>query len=89
MAEYPAVDRKRRPTHPGELVRLTLENLRVSTRSAALAMRLPPAGLASIMAETGAVTPEIAERLGVYFGNGSEIWLRLQADCDRWHARHG
>jgi antitoxin HigA-1 len=30
--------------------------------------------------------PDVAARLGKAFGNGAEIWLRMQAAHDAWHA---
>ncbi|MGH6935561.1 MAG: HigA family addiction module antitoxin, partial [Methylocella sp.] len=32
------------------------------------------------------VTPAVAVRLGKLFGNGAEIWLRMQQAYDLWHA---
>jgi addiction module HigA family antidote len=33
------------------------------------------------------VTPEMALRLGTFFGNGAELWLGMQHDFDLWRAR--
>jgi antitoxin HigA-1 len=30
--------------------------------------------------------PEMAVRLGRFCGNGPELWLRIQATYDLWHA---
>lgn len=87
MAEYKAGPRKRAPTHPGAIVKTTLERLHVSVRAAALAIGVTPAALHNIVDEKSAVSPEMAIRLGAYFGNGAEIWAGLQTDYDLWHAR--
>jgi addiction module HigA family antidote len=33
------------------------------------------------------VTPDMAVRLGKFCGNGPDLWLRLQATYDLWHAK--
>jgi addiction module HigA family antidote len=40
-----------------------------------------------ILAETAPITAEMALRLGKFCGNGPELWLRMQASHDLWHAR--
>jgi len=40
-----------------------------------------------ILAETAPITPEMALRIGKFCGNGPDLWLRMQATCDLWHAR--
>ena len=35
----------------------------------------------------GAVTAELATRLGIYYGNGPELWLNMQSAFDLWHAQ--
>ena len=46
----------------------------------------PGAVLYDILAERKPVSPTVAARLGKLLGNGPEIWLRLQAGYDAWHA---
>lgn len=40
--------------------------------------------LHAILAETAAVTPEMAARLGKLCGNGPRLWLSLQQARDLW-----
>jgi addiction module HigA family antidote len=40
-----------------------------------------------ILAETAPITPEMALRLEKFCGNGPDLWLRMQATYDLWHAR--
>ncbi|MHA1553106.1 MAG: HigA family addiction module antitoxin, partial [Alphaproteobacteria bacterium] len=42
--------------------------------------------LHKIMAEKAPVSPEMALRLGKFFGDGPRIWLRLQEAVDLWDA---
>ena len=83
----PAGVRKRPPSHPGAAVADILDDQRVSLRTAAKAIGVSPNGLSKVMTGKGPVTPAMALRFGVYFGNGPELWLNLQQDYDLWHAR--
>jgi antitoxin HigA-1 len=38
------------------------------------------------MGATHAISPEMAVRLGKFCGNGPDLWLRMQAAYDLWHA---
>jgi len=87
VAEYPAGERRREPTHPGRIVASTLDNLRLSVRAGATAIGVTPTALNNVIAGKSAVTAEMALRLGTWLGNGPELWLGLQADHDLWRAR--
>lgn len=43
--------------------------------------------LHAILAEKKPVTPKVAVLLGTLFGDGPEIWVRMQAAYDTWHAQ--
>lgn len=76
------------PTHPGEILREDVipATGRSKTEIARL-LNLSRQALYEIMAERQGVTPQIAARLGRLFGNGPELWLRLQQDYDLWHVQ--
>ncbi|MDE2184380.1 MAG: HigA family addiction module antidote protein [Alphaproteobacteria bacterium] len=88
MAEYVA---KRNPSmvpmHPGVLVTEAVESLRMPVTKVADAIGISRQHLYAIMNERKPVTPEVATRLGKAFGNGPELWIRLQVAYDLWHAR--
>jgi addiction module HigA family antidote len=42
--------------------------------------------LHNILAEKSSISPEMALRLGKLFGNGPQIWLRMQQAVDLWKA---
>ena len=42
--------------------------------------------LHDILAERKPVSAEVAVRLAAAFGDGPEVWLRMQAAYDAWHA---
>lgn len=88
MAEYPVRRRpRRRPTHPGEVLREdVLPAMRVSVSAAARELRVSRQALHAILAAKAAVTPEMAVRLGKFCGNGPGLWLRMQQARDLWEA---
>jgi addiction module HigA family antidote len=87
MAETKAGSIRRRPTHPGAIVGANLEELNMSVNAAALAIGVTRAALGNLVAQRAAVSPEMALRLGKFFDNGPELWIRMQADVDLWDAK--
>ena len=80
--------RKRKPNHPGKLLReVVLPAMRVSIAQAAREIGVSRQQLHKILAEERAVTAEMAARLGKYCGNGPELWLNMQSAYDLWHAQ--
>jgi len=81
--------RQRPPTHPGEILREdVVPALGVSISEFADAIRVTRQTLHRILAGRASVTPDMAVRLGVYCGNGPDIWLRMQQAYDLWHAQN-
>jgi addiction module HigA family antidote len=87
MAEYPAKRNPSRcPTHPGELLREVIPATgRTKTEIAAL-LGISRQHLYDIMAERKPVSPAVAVRLGKLFGDGAEVWVRMQGAYDTWRA---
>jgi addiction module HigA family antidote len=80
---------KRPPTHPGGIIkRHHLEPLSLSVSEAAAALGVSRKTLSKIVNERGAVTPEMALRLGKAFQTTPQLWLNLQQKYDLWHAEH-
>lgn len=82
MAEFKAGPRKRAPTHPGAIVKRELAALELTPYAAAPLLGVTKQALGNIIAEKSAVSPEMALRLGKFFGNGPDLWMKLQADHD-------
>lgn len=81
-------DPKRRPTHPGVVLRETvLPALRMSVSGAAHARKVSRQTLHRILSEKGPVTPDMALRLGKFCGNGPGLWLAMQQARDLWDAQ--
>ena len=65
--------------HPGEVLRHDfLEPLELSAHALALALRVPPNRITTILAGERAVTAETALRLARHFGTSAGFWLNLQ-----------
>ena len=82
-----ARDARRAPTHPGQVLREdVLPALNVPVQTAAKELGISRQTLHRLLAETIAVTPAMALRLGKFCGNGPDLWLNLQRAYDLWHA---
>ena len=80
----------RPPTHPGEmLLKEFLEPLGVSQVEAAARMNIPFQRLNAIVKGRRAVSADTTLLLEALTRWDAEIWLRLQAKWDLWHAGAG
>lgn len=77
---------RRRPTHPGQVVRSNIDALGLSVNQAAIRMGIGRAALGKLVNEDVAVSPEMALRLGQFFRNGPHLWLRMQNEVDLFDA---
>lgn len=78
---------KRPPTHPGELLRETvLPATKLTKVEIAAMLGISRQHLNDILNEKKPVSPATAVRLGKLFGNGPDVWVRMQAAFDTWHA---
>lgn len=67
------------PVHPGDVLRHDfLEPLGLTAHALALALRVPPNRITTILAGERAVTAETALRLARHFGTSAGFWLNLQ-----------
>jgi addiction module HigA family antidote len=78
-------DPKRRPTHPGEILREdVLPALGLTQKEFADRLGVSRLTVSEVLLEKRSVTPDMAIRLGKLLGNGPEIWLRMQQTVDVW-----
>jgi antitoxin HigA-1 len=86
---YPAKrNPDRPPTHPGALLREdVIPAVQRSKSEIAKLLGISRQHLHAILAEKKPVTPKVAVLLGTLFCDGPEIWLRMQAAYDLWHAQ--
>lgn len=80
-------DADRPPIHPGEILREdVLPALGLPIKTMAEQLGVTRQALHRVLAGTSGITPEMAQRLGKFCGNGPTIWLRMQGAYDLWHA---
>lgn len=78
---------KRRPTHPGELLREeTLPASGLEPSELAALLGLSQRGISALLQERSPVSPDLAHRLARVFKTTPEFWLRLQEAVDIWDA---
>ena len=78
---------KRRPTHPGEMLREDfLPDYGLSVSGLADALGVSRQSINELLRERRALSPEMAIRLARLFGNSPEFWLNAQRAVDLWDA---
>ena len=81
--------RKRRPTHPGEILREdVLPGAGLTQGELARVLGVSRRTVSEILRERRSVTTDMAHRLARAFGTSPEMWLGLQQDVDLWDAHH-
>jgi addiction module HigA family antidote len=78
---------RRRPTHPGEMLREDfLPDYGLTVSGLAEAIGVSRQSVNELLRERRAVTPEMALRFSRLFGNSPEFWLNAQRAVDLWEA---
>jgi addiction module HigA family antidote len=78
---------KRRPTHPGEVLREDfLPDYDITVAGLATVLGVSRQTVNDLLRERRAVSPEMALRLSHLFGKSPEFWLNLQRAVDLWDA---
>ena len=78
---------KRKPTHPGEMLREDfLPDYELTVSSLAAELGVSRQSINELLHERRAVSPEMSIRLSRLFGNSAEFWLNAQRAVDLWDA---
>src|ERR1700680_3910447 len=78
------------PSHPGALLREDVIPATGKTKAEiARLLGLSRQHLYDILRERKPVSPAVAVRLGKLFGDGTGVWVRMQAAYDTWPAERG
>lgn len=87
MAEYAAKRNPNRcPSHPGALLRDVIPATGRSKTEIAALLGISRQHLYDILNECKPVSAAVAVRLGKLFGDGAEVWVRMQGAYDTWRA---
>lgn len=77
------------PSHPGEILREDImPALVMSVTELANHLGVSRQALSGLINERKSVSMEMAQRLGLAFGNKARFWLALQMQYDSWHAEN-
>ena len=75
------------PAHPGEFLdEIAIPATGRSKTEIAKLLGISRQTLYDLLKKEQGVTPEMALRLGKLFGDGPQIWLRMQLEHDLWRA---
>lgn len=78
-------DPKRRPTHPGAILREdVLPALEITQAELAQRLGVSRLTVSELLHEKRGVSADMAIRLGKLLGNGPGSWLRMQQALDLW-----
>jgi addiction module HigA family antidote len=67
---------------------MELDELGMSVTEAADRLGVARPSLSQLVNERKRVSPQMALRLGRFFGNGAELWVNMQARRDLWEVEH-
>ena len=80
---------KRKPTHPGKIIQEDyLKTLSITITEMASTLGVSKKTLSKITNEKGAISPDMALRLGRAFNTTPELCMNLQKKYDLWQAEH-
>lgn len=78
---------KRRPTHPGEMLREDfMPDFGLTVARLAEAVGVSRQSINELLRGSRSVSPEMSLRLARFFGNSPEFWLNAQRAVDLWEA---
>lgn len=81
-------DPKRRPTHPGAVLREdVLPGLGMTQEAFADVIGVHRVTLSALLRERRGLTVEMAARIAKALGHSAESWLRMQEAVDLWELR--
>ncbi len=79
---------QRSPVHPGEILREEfMADYELTVSGLASALGVSRQSINELLRERRAVSPEMALRLGKFFGNSADFWLNLQRAVDLHQAK--
>jgi antitoxin HigA-1 len=81
-------DTKRRPTHPGAILREdVLPALEMTQTELADRLNISRLSVSQLLHEKRGMTPEMAARVGKFLNTTPESWLRMQEAVDLWEVQ--
>jgi len=78
----------RRPSTPGELLADLIECNNLTQGEVAQSLGVSRLSVNQLVQGKRNVTPDMAQRLGRFFGNGPALWLNMQRNVELWDLLH-
>ena len=78
----------RRPSSPGDLLADLLESNEITHSELAERIGVGRQTISQLINGKRALTADLAQRLGRFFGGGPALWVRMQQQLDLWEALH-
>jgi len=75
------------PAHPGRLLKMELEELKMSVAETALKMGVSRQALYDFINEKSSLTPVMALKIEKAFNSRAGFWLDMQQAHDLWQAK--
>ena len=88
MTKEYTVNKQIRPAHPGQVLSGILEDLNLTQGELAKRIKTSRQTINAIINARQPITVDLAIRLGIFCGNGPDIWLNLQRAVDLWDEQH-
>jgi len=89
VGRQPLRSTKRRPTHPGAILREdVLPELRLSQTALAQRLGVSRRTISEIVNEQRPITPDMALRLARFLSTTPDSWLNMQQAVDVWDTEH-
>jgi addiction module HigA family antidote len=89
MSSANRINRKIRPTHPGEMLREDfIPDYGLTVSGLAETLGVSRQTMNELLREHRSLTPLMALRLSRLFGNSPEFWLNAQRAVDLWDAQN-
>lgn len=80
--------RTRRPSTPGDAVAQLIEEKGIKQGELAVRLGVGRQSVNALLCGRRSLTPDMAHRLGKFFGNGPALWLNMQRKVDLWDTLH-
>ena len=80
--------RTARPLTPGQVLSGLLEESGISQGELAQRLGVARVTINRLIQGHRPLVPDMAHRLGRFFGNGPGVWMQMQATVDLWDALH-
>lgn len=88
MTKEYTVKKHIRPAHPGQVLAGILDDINMTQGELAKRLKTSRQTISAIINGRQPITTDMAIRLGIFCGNGSDIWLNLQRAVDIWDEKN-